>query len=256
MKKVCYLGDGRMSGPAAYLCGIMKHYDIAFDHVNGFDPPMATFCDEPYDLYILSDYARANFSDLQLHYLETSVIQGAGLLMFGGWESYYGRLGEYHNSILKEILPVYMKDADDRRNYSQPCVIVPSCAHPITDGLPWDTPPCVGGFNAFTPKEGAQVLMETHRFSIHYDKNGHDETGKFQFGPIETIPMLVVGRYGAGRTAAFATDVAPHWVGGFVDWGRERMFQLLSDDPEDFIDVGADYARFFKQLIDWTRRQN
>ena len=227
MKKVCYLGDGRMSGPAAYLCGIMKHYDIAFDHV----------CDEPYDLYILSDYARANFSDLQLHYLETSVIQGAGLLMFGGWESYYGRLGEYHNSILKEILPVYMKDADDRRNYSQPCVIVPSCAHPITDGLPWDTPPCVGGFNAFTPKEGAQVLMETHRF-------------------IETIPMLVVGRYGAGRTAAFATDVAPHWVGGFVDWGRERMFQLLSDDPEDFIDVGADYARFFKQLIDWTRRQN
>ncbi len=30
---------------------------------------------------------------------------------------------------------------------------------------------------------------------------------------------LVVGQHGRGRTAALATDVAPHWVGGLVDWG-------------------------------------
>ena len=247
MKKVCYLGDGSIRGAAAYLCGIMTHYGIAFDRVNGFDSPSDSFCGEPYDLYILSDYAHSNFLGEQLQFLVHAVKEGAGLLMFGGWESYYGRLGEYHDTILKEVLPVVMETKDDRRNYSQPCVIVPTGKHPITDGLPWNSPPCVGGFNAFKAKETAQTLMETHRFSIDF------QNGDFKFSPIETIPMLVVGSYGAGRTAAFATDVAPHWVGGFVDWGTKRLVQTLPDD--DFIDVGADYAQFFKQMIDWTRRQ-
>ena len=45
---------------------------------------------------------------------------------------------------------------------------------------------------------------------------------------------------------ALATDVAPHWVGGFVDWGKERV---VADVGDDFIDVGNWYARFFRQLL-------
>ena len=33
----------------------------------------------------------------------------------------------------------------------------------------------------------------------------------------------MVGEFGRGRTAALATDVAPHWVGPLVDWGVPRV---------------------------------
>ena len=49
----------------------------------------------------------------------------------------------------------------------------------------------------------------------------------------------MVGRHGYGRTAALATDVAPHWVGGLVDWGDQRITQKVT---EDSIEVGNWYA--------------
>ena len=65
------------------------------------------------------------------------------------------------------------------------------------------------------------------------------------------MPLLIVGRHGRGRTAALATDVAPHWVGGLVDRGQQRVVQ---DVPGGFtIDVGDCYARFFRNLLVWRR---
>ncbi len=243
MNDICYLGDDSINGPAAYLCGIMTHFNLTFDRVDSTDSPSEAFCKTPYKLYVISDYPRARFSDNQLEYAAEAVKNGAGLIMFGGWESYFGRLGEYHRTILKEVLPVIMETKDDRRNYSQPCVIVPRSEHPITAGLPWDTPPCIGGFNAFTPKPESQVIMEIHRFAIH-QRQAH-----YAFSATEILPLLVLGKYGKGNVAALATDVAPHWVGGFVDWGTSRCIQNLPNGG--FIDVGADYARFFKQLLEW-----
>jgi hypothetical protein len=46
-----------------------------------------------------------------------------------------------------------------------------------------------------------------------------------------------------------ATDVAPHWVGGFVDWGDQRVAQAVANDG---IEVGNWYARFFRNLLVWT----
>ena len=77
------------------------------------------------------------------------------------------------------------------------------------------------------------------------------DDGRFHFGfDAKTYPMLVVGGYGKGRTAALATDVAPHWVGGFVDWGKARITQNLSNGG--FVEIGADYAKFFAQLLRWV----
>jgi hypothetical protein len=59
-----------------------------------------------------------------------------------------------------------------------------------------------------------------------------------------------VGQWEKGRTAALLTDVAPHWVGPFVDWGRPRV---AAQAPEaNAIEVGGDYAQFFRQLLEWT----
>lgn len=252
MRNICYLGDDTFSGAAVYLAGIMAHFGMEFDHVDSGTKPSADFCDGMYKLYVLSDYASHLFTDGQIEYIAAAVEHGAGLVMFGGWESYHGLLGRYDKTLLKDVLPVFMEDGDDRRNYAQPCVAVPTCEHPITAGLPWNSPPCIGGFNAYRPKPGAQVLMETHRFGIDRTDNA-DGSPSFCFSPIETLPLLTVGTFGKGRVAAMATDVAPHWVGGLVDWGRERMCQKL--DSGEFIDVGADYARLFKQLLEWTMQK-
>ena len=54
----------------------------------------------------------------------------------------------------------------------------------------------------------------------------------------------------SGRVAALATDVAPHWVGGLIDWGTGRV--AAQAPAADTIEVGDLYAKFFRQLMAWT----
>ena len=241
--KVCYLGDGALSGAASYLAGIMLHYGIEFDHVSSDISPSDAFFAEPYALYVVSDYPAARFGAKAMSHAVGRVEQGAGLVMLGGWESYFGRLGEYHQSPLADVLPVVMQGCDDRRNYAQPCLVKKIADHPILAELPWHQPPGIGGFNAITPKPHAQMLLTSVHFSVS------QTVGVFQFTPGNESPLLVVGQHGRGRTAALATDVAPHWVGGFVDWGDGRVVQPVAGDC---IEVGNWYARFFRNLLVWT----
>jgi uncharacterized membrane protein len=177
--------------------------------------------------------------------------------MLGGWESYFGRLGEYHNSPLAEILPVEMSDSDDRRNYWSPVLLRPTTLdHPILADLPWETAPGVGGFNRFDAKDGATVLLEGIRTQTTWKKTvaADLKPDDIQIEFIEKYPFLVVDDLGAGRVAAFASDVAPHWIGGMVDWGQERVFQELPASLGDglFVEIGAEYAKFFAQLVSWV----
>ena len=45
-------------------------------------------------------------------------------------------------------------------------------------------------------------------------------------------PLLVVGTYGAGRSAAFTSDIAPHWA------------------PPEFL-AWDGYAELFDRLVTW-----
>ncbi len=266
-----YLGDDDMTRAAAYLGGIMTHFDIPFERVDSTQSPPDDLVSTWYDGYILSDYPCKNFNPGQLERIRDAVAEGAGLLMLGGWESFHGRLGEYHNSPLAEVLPVNMADKDDRCNFAQPVMLYPTTNHPILDGLPWDHPPFIGGFNRFASKPNGRTLLSALVIRIRIADEGHviEESacigndileerlsallpsGDALFVTLkESFPMLVVGRYGKGKVAAMATDVAPHWVGGFVDWGVKRITQNLPDGG--FIEVGADYAKFFAQLVRWT----
>lgn len=242
--KICYLGDNTVEGAAAYLAGIMTHFEIPYEHIDSNVCPDSLFCDTQYAAYVLSDYPAKNLTEEQYKHLAQCVADGSGLIMFGGWESYFGRLGEYHTTLLKDVLPVEMLSEDDRRNYAQPVLVVPADGkenHPILAGLPWQTPPGVGGFNEFRPKKDAEVVLEAVRFSVTQEKQD------FQFEIQEKTPLLVVGTYGKGRTIALGTDVAPHWVGGFVDWGRPRVTQDVPGG--DFVDIGGDYAKFFRNIL-------
>jgi hypothetical protein len=243
--KICYLGDGRLNGAAGYLAAIMQEYSLPFDHVPSNESPPATFRRRRYALYVVSDYPAAQFGTAAMTHVAGRVAAGAGLLMLGGWESYFGRLGEYHESPLADVLPVVMQLADDRRNYAQPCLIRRVAEHPILKDLPWDAPPAIGGRNLVRAKDGARTLLNAVEFLVR------EEAGKFHFLRGVEAPLLVVGRHGRGRTAALATDVAPHWVGGLVDWGNRRVAQAVAGE---LVEVGNWYAMFFCNLLTWTGR--
>ena len=234
---ILYFGDNNIHGAAAYLCGVMKYHGIPFERVDNGATPVTV---AGYDAYILSDYPAADFKSGQMDEICDAVTAGSGLAMFGGWESFHGRLGEYHRSPLAKVLPVIMQDRDDRRNFSQPVMVQRCREHPILRELPWHTPPFVGGFNQFTPKPGAEVLLEAVRFDVRLGETA-------VFTPLERFPLLVVGKYGKGNVVALATDVAPHWVGGWVDWGNERVTQQTVGVR--FIEAGGDYVKFFAQLV-------
>lgn len=267
-KNVCYFGDDAIGGAASYLSGVMAHFGITFDRVDSGFAPKHSFFEAEYDLYILSDYPRSAIDGTPVleHIVKRVTENGSGLLMIGGWESFHGQLGEYQDTPIASILPVQMEKEDDRRSYPISLLLRPCMPHPVTDGLPWETPPGIGGFNAFTVKEGAQLLIEGIRLNVALrdtvEKSSPSPhlallripgqtSALLSISVAETVPLLAVGRAGEGRCAAFASDVAPHWAGGFVDWGKKRIYQTIGDS---FIEIGEDYASFWKNLVRWTAR--
>ena len=106
----------------------------------------------------------------------------------------------------------------------------------------WESFHGLGGNWDGTPVGDAQPVM------IAAACNG----GEFHFAPLDRHPLLVVGEFGCGRTAALATDVAPHWVGPLVDWGVPRV---AAQAPQaNAVEVGGNYATFLRQLLSWIGR--
>lgn len=243
---VLYLGDTSLDTAASYLAGVMTHFDIPFDYVASDEAADRFLLDEAeYRLIVLSDYPAHNFEVSQMEKIAAWIRRGAGLLMIGGWDSFQGSGGLYNGTVIQEILPVRISPADDRVNTSFPCLVLKREEHPILADLPFGEPPCIGGYNRVTAKEDARVLLEV----IRYRTQAEDSSCSF----IETDRdvLLAVGGYGRGRTAAFTSDAAPHWVGGFVDWGDERISCKIAGGE---VEVGALYAAFFNNLIRWTGR--
>jgi len=142
--RILYAGDTHLDGAAAYLAGVLTHAGLPFDYVASDAPlPPSQEKAEP-RLYILSDYPVKNLTDADFRRIVGDVERGGGLLMIGGWESFHGAAGEYHQSPLAEVLPVRMQASDDRVNSPQPCFLEKRTDHPILNGLPLEHPPCVG----------------------------------------------------------------------------------------------------------------
>ncbi len=155
----------------------------------------------------LRSQARPN----RLHLVQQYVEQGGGFAMIGGYMSFGGFEGKahYHATAIEEILPVEIGPYDDRVETPEGiCPVMATADHPILKGVesPW---PLLLGYNRLKAKANGQVLL----------KHGPD-------------PILVVGNYASGRTAAYASDVSPHWGSQeFVDWSH--------------------YPRFWQQLVIW-----
>jgi len=242
---VLYMGDTSLQGAAAYLAGLIHHAGWACDYVPSHVPAEAALFDPPRSLFVLSDYPAARLSPPLQQRLLQAVDAGAGLMMLGGWESYHGCGGDWDQTAVAAALPVEISPVDDRVNCDQPALVRCLLDHPAVRDLPWDArPPCIGGFNRIRPKAEAQLILETQRFRAVRD----GEEMRFELAGSDSL--LVVGSYGRGRVAALATDVAPHWVGGLIDWGTGRV--AAQAPGADAIEVGDLYAKFFCQLLAWT----
>jgi len=247
-KAVLYLGDTCLNGAAAYLAGVLEHYHIGFDYLASDEGFCDSLLDSDYSAVVLSDYPASNFLSGQLEALARQVNAGLGLVMIGGWESFSGTACHYTNTIMRDVLPVLMEFGDDRVNCYQPCLIEKMASHPIVDGLPFEQNSVgIGGFNRLRVKPDSVTLLSARKFCVSSQRND------FSFTPEKSFPLLVVGNYGKGRVGAFASDVAPHWVGGLVDWGDSRV---MAQAPQaGAIEVGNWYAMFFANIVKWAINQ-
>jgi Mg-chelatase subunit ChlD len=85
--------------------------------------------------------------------------------------------------------------------------------HEVLRGIPLDALPPLRGYVLAYPKPAAEVLLASDK----------------------TDPVLVVWRYGLGRTAAFTSDLRGRWGKAWVEW--------------------EDFSKFAGQLVRWTQRK-
>lgn len=153
----------------------------------------------------------------RLKLLRDYVLAGGGLLMFGGYFSFQGINGgaRYHRTPVEDVLPVTCLPVDDRVEVPEGFapVVTGKANHPILKGLGKDWPLLLG-FNEVAVKDGAEVLATVG-----------DE--------YRSLPLLVAGSYGKGRSVAWTSDVGPHWL------------------PPDFVGWRG-YRRLFAQMLAWT----
>ena len=237
MSRVLYLGDGTLSTSARYLAGALRHYRIPFDHVPTHRRFTGKTLRRKYTLFILSDYPSRNLPRSLQRDIVRKVKGGTGLLMIGGWSSFTGVDGRYRGTPIGTILPVTLSKKDDRVNTEGGAIIYPK-RHPLfLKGLSFRRAPVIAGFNRLTAKASASVLLEARKILPRYPKISLEK---------KRYPLLVFSRHGRGKVAALATDVAPHWVGSFVDWGKRRVIVKVTKGIQ--IEVGEGYLKFLGRL--------
>lgn len=158
---------------------------------------------DSYDVVVLSDvgansflltdqtFLRSERTVNRLGLLADYVERGGGLVMVGGYMSFTGIDGRarFGVSPLARVLPVEMLDHDDRVEVPEGLVAtVQAPDHEVLAELPGEWPILLG-YNRLVPRASGTILASY----------GED-------------PLLVVGAAGAGRSVAFASDLAPHWA--------------------------------------------
>ncbi|MSR76636.1 MAG: hypothetical protein EXS63_00185 [Candidatus Omnitrophica bacterium] len=241
--RVFYAGDSPADGPARYLLGILKHLKAEVTHLPPGNQLTPDLLRSDFDLYIFSDFSYRDFLKPSEQILIKKVAQGAGFLMVGGWGSFAGPFGGWHNSAIESLLPVTCLNRDDRQNFPGGALVLPATSHKILKGISFAKPAAICGVNQVRLKSHAQVLLNAK--AINY-RNGN------VFLNSAVTPLLAVGGTFHPRIAAFMTDFAPHWSAGFIDWGTRVKRIKIQEKIE--IQVGNLYVQFISQLLSWLAK--
>lgn len=226
---------GEPAASARYLLGTFARAGIAYRHVESKTP--LPRLDAEWDAVILSDYPAAQLGTEAIDTIVGHVEAGAGLIMIGGWTSFNGKGSGYRGTPIAELLPVACLEGDDRRNvHSGFWFEAVQPAHPTLTGLDLASPPVMCGHNAVTLRPEGTLLAQGRLVEF---QNGMPQPGG-------VVPLLATRSVGRGRSLAFTSDLVPHWCGGIVDWGTERV--PLPGGAE----VGAGYCAFLTNMVRWV----
>ena len=243
--RILFVGEDPTPGSGTYLLAILKALRATTVHVPSGVRLQERLLARHFETMLFSDYQRAHLSRQVERVIAEQVADGAGLLMVGGWSSFSGPFGRWRGSRIEELLPVRCRNRDDRMNFPGGAFLLRAGAHPIVAGLDFSRPPVVCGLNDIQPKPRSRTLLSARR--IRWQRHG-----RLSLEP-KAYPLLVINAEPDMRAAALATDAAPHWCGGLVDWGSKRM--TLKVTVQARVEVGDQYVRFISQLIRWLARQ-
>lgn len=212
----------RYDTEVSYLKEALEKNNIKVTHL-----PCLRACDEfPYsieklkqfDVLVLSDvgsntlllpsdvFLRSLSRPNRLELIKSFVSDGGGLIMVGGYMSFQGIYGRarYQGTQIEEILPVSIKEVDDRVELPEGChPRTVNRDHPVMKGIP-DEWPMLLGYNKTFLKDGAELLVE-----------------------FRGDPIAAAWEYEKGRTMAFTSDCAPHWgTREFLNWTYYPTFWI------------------------------
>lgn len=237
--KILYAGDSPEGGPANYMLAVLKHLKARFVHVPPAKKLTPNLFHQHFDAIILSDFPKSKAPSDSEKKIAQQVEGGTGLMMVGGWNSFAS--GGWQNSTVAKILPVDCAEHDDRMNLPSGAVISFKKSHPVFKSIHFKNPPVICGLNRIKPKRGSSVLLSAKKIVTHSNSRPALDLKEF--------PLLAVDSNRGKCIAAFAADIAPHWCGGLLDWGKSR--RKLQVSPTISIEVGEFYLGFLSNLVLW-----
>ena len=243
--KVLLTGEDAVPGSGRYLIGLLRSLRADVAHVPSAARLTPRLAARPVDAVIISDFPAAHAPREAQAAIAEQVARGAGLLMVGGWGSFGGPFGRWQGTAVERLLPVRCAASDDRVHLPSGAVVIPHAPHPILRGLSWTAPPVICGLNRVRPVRASRVLLAAR--PIRSDRFARTVALK------HAHPLLVIGTDPGRRTAAFTSDVAPHWCGGLVDWGARRA--MLPAGRGCTVEVGDQYLRLFTSLLRWLGKR-
>jgi uncharacterized membrane protein len=181
---------------------------------------------ENYDVVITSDVGANSYlmppetffgcqqSPNKLDVIAEYVSKGGTFIMMGGYMAYSGfqARGNFKDTIIEEILPVSILPYDDRQEHCEGIRIEATDSdHLVLEGINGEWPVLLG-YNRTVAKDGVEVVLK-----------------------YKDDPILAIGTYGEGKTVAWMSDCAPHWM------------------PEKFCKSGMN-TRLWKNVFDYCTR--
>lgn len=189
-------------------------------HIAARDFPSTKEALSKYQSVILSDigantlllhpdtFVRSKVLPNRLLAIRDYVAAGGGFVMIGGYLTFQGidAKGQYHGSVIEELLPVSLKATDDRAERPQGVTpMVNNADHPIVAGLGSEWPQLLG-YNQVNMKANGELVVS-----------------------VENDPLIASRSFGQGRSVAFTSDCAPHWAPEtFVTWpGYSKLWNQI-----------------------------
>jgi uncharacterized membrane protein len=179
-----------------------------------------------YDVIILSDIGsnslllpsetwlkgKQTFNRLEL--LRDYVKRGGGLVMVGGYYSFQGihAMARYRSTPIEEILPVRLLPYDDR--VEAPEGLLPTIGPHFSafQGFPSSLPALLGYNKVILRNDSACIYL------------------------IADDPLLALREVGKGRTAAWMSDIGPHWC------------------PHEFM-LSKNYEQMWVKILQWVGKK-